>query len=91
LGPWTFATPEDTIERLEAAGFVDVEAWLQPEPTRLEPGQPLEEFLRTAILGDHLDRLAAAERGPFVRAVAAGLAQPMIDYVRLNFRATRAG
>ena len=90
-GPWTFATPAETIDRLEAAGFVDVEAWLQPEPTPMEPGRPIEDFLRTAILVDHLARLAEAEREPFVRAVAAGLPRPLIDYVRLNFTATRAG
>ena len=31
-GPWTFATPEETSARLSAAGFVDVETWLQQEP-----------------------------------------------------------
>jgi trans-aconitate 2-methyltransferase len=90
-GPWTFATPAETIERLEAAGFVDVEAWLQPEPTPLEPGLPTETFLRTVILGDHLARLPDAQHESFVRAVAAGLPRPVIDYVRLNFRASRAG
>ncbi len=90
-GPWTFATPAETIDRLEAAGFVEVEAWLQPEPTPMEPGKPIEDFLRTAVLGDHLARLPEAERELFVRAVAAGLPRPLIDYVRLNFTATRAG
>ena len=90
-GPWTFATPEETADRLAAAGFEHVVTWLQPEPTVLEPGPPLEAFLATVILGDHLARLPAADRQPFVRSVAAGLPAARIDYVRLNIDARRAG
>ncbi len=90
LGPWTFATPADTAARLAAAGFEEIVTWLQPEPTVLEPGAPFEAFLRTVILGDHLERLPEAERPPFVRAVAAGLPAAVIDYVRLNIDARRA-
>ncbi|HEY2887749.1 MAG TPA: methyltransferase domain-containing protein [Candidatus Limnocylindrales bacterium] len=90
IGPWTFATPAETAERLAAAGFTEIDAWLQDEPTPLVPGLPTEEFLRTVILGDHLARLPEAEREPFVRAVAARLPRPEIDYVRLNINARRA-
>jgi trans-aconitate 2-methyltransferase len=86
-GPWHFATAEQTQHRLEAAGFVEVQTWLHDEPTPLEPGEPLETFLETVILGAHLDRLPEREHDGFVRAVAAGLPypeQPVIDYVRLN-------
>jgi trans-aconitate 2-methyltransferase len=87
---WTFATPEETTRRLAAAGFTNVQAWLHDEPTPLEPGAPLREFLRTAVLGAHLDRLPPDRRDPFVEAVAAGLPSAVIDYVRLNIVATRA-
>jgi trans-aconitate 2-methyltransferase len=83
-GPWTFATPEETTARLAAAGFVDVEAWLHDEPTRIEPGEPLETFLGTVVLGAHLERLAEGDRADFVRRVAARLPDGQIDYVRLN-------
>lgn len=89
-GPWTFATPDDTRRRLEAAGFRDVETWLHDEPTPIEPGEPLRDYLRTVVLGAHLERLPAAERDAFVDAVAAGLPAGVIDYVRLNLVATRA-
>jgi hypothetical protein len=36
------------------------------------------------VLGAHLERLPAAEHDAFVRAVAGGLPEPVIDYVRLN-------
>ena len=88
-GPWTFATPEETGARLEAAGFVDVQAWLHDEPTYIEPGEPLETFLATVMLRAHLDRLPEAERAGFVLRVAERLPSPEIDYVRLNILARR--
>jgi trans-aconitate 2-methyltransferase len=89
LGPAHFETPEATERRLRAAGYVDIRAWLQPEPTRFEPGEPFERFLETVVLGPHLDRLPPAERPAFVREVATGLGDPVLEYVRLNVDATR--
>ncbi len=90
LGDVHFETPEDTAARLAVAGFVDVETWLHPEPTRFEPGEPLETYLRTVVLGSHLARLPAGEHATFVREVADRMTAPTIDYVRLNILATRA-
>jgi len=87
--PWLFATAEETADRLRAAGFDRVETWLNREPTRIEPGEPLETFLATVILREHLARLPEAERAAFVRAVADRLPHPEIDYVRLNIVARR--
>jgi trans-aconitate 2-methyltransferase len=89
LGPAHYETVEATTERLAAAGFVDIEAWLQPEPTRFEPGEPFETFLRTVILGPQVDRLPEGERDGYVREVASRLPEPVVDYVRLNLDATR--
>lgn len=88
-GPWNFATPEETAARLEAAGFVDIEAWLHEEPTPIEPGEPMETFLRTVILRAHLERLPEGERDGFVRRVAERLPSATVDYVRLNILARR--
>jgi trans-aconitate 2-methyltransferase len=85
-----FATPEDTRARLDASGFVDIETWLQAEPTAFEPGPPFEEFLATVILGPHLTRLAPERRADFVHAVATAMPRPEIDYVRLNIVARRS-
>ena len=90
LGDVYFATPLDTVRRLEAVGFVNPEVWLTDEPTRFEPGEPLEAYLRTVVLGSHLAKLPASEHAAFVRAVAAGLPEPVIDYVRLNIVARRS-
>jgi trans-aconitate 2-methyltransferase len=86
-----YETTAATIARLEAAGFVDVECWLTDEPTRFEAGEPFETFLRTVILGGHMERLTPEERDPFVRTVAERLPEPVIDYVRLNIVARRGG
>ncbi len=89
LGPAHYETVEATTQRLRAAGFVDIEAWLQPEPTRFERGEPLETFLRTVILGPQVDRLPEADRDAYVREVASRMPEPVVDYVRLNVDARR--
>jgi trans-aconitate 2-methyltransferase len=90
LGPAHFETPLATVRRLDAAGFVDIECWLKDEPTRFEPGEPFESFLRTVVLGPNLDRLHQAEHAAFVHEVASRLPEPLIDYVRLNIVARRS-
>jgi trans-aconitate 2-methyltransferase len=89
LGDVHFETPEATARRLTAAGFVDIETWLQPEPTRFERGEPFETYLRTVVLGSHVARLPPSERDGFVTEVAGRLGDPVIDYVRLNISARR--
>ncbi|MDN3351387.1 class I SAM-dependent methyltransferase [Actinomadura sp. DC4] len=88
---WHFAGAEETRERLERAGFTDVRAELVPDPARLEPGEQFDSYLRTVVLGAHLDRVPPAEHDAFVSAVAERLAEPVVDYVRLEFSAKRAG
>jgi trans-aconitate 2-methyltransferase len=90
LGDVHFETPQDTKRRLEAAGFDEIECWLTEEPTDFEPGEPLEAYLRTVVLGSHLARLPPSEHDAFVHAVATRLPEPRIDYVRLNIGARRA-
>jgi trans-aconitate 2-methyltransferase len=89
LGAVHFETPLATIRRLDAAGFVDIECWLSDEPTRFEAGEPYETYLRTVVLGAHLERLPPAQHAAFVRSVADAIGEPVIDYVRLNIIARR--
>jgi trans-aconitate 2-methyltransferase len=82
---WTFATAEETEERLRRAGFGDTWCWL----TRVEvdPGDPAA-YLRAICLGSFLVRLPEELRGPFVADVIARLPDPLvIHYVRLNILA----
>jgi len=84
-----FAKPLETAARLERSGFRDPEVWLTDEPTRLEPGAPLETYLATVCLRDQLAGLTENDRLPFVREVARRMPEPVLDYVRLNIVATR--
>jgi trans-aconitate 2-methyltransferase len=87
-GPWNFAGAEETRDRLEAAGFEDVETSLEDWP--VVPSEP-SHYIRTVCLGHHVDRLPPDLREPFVDAVAARIGEsPELDYVRLNISARRA-
>ena len=88
---WNFATAEDTAARLTAAGFVDVDAELLPDPAVFLDDMDLRRYLETLVLPAHLDRLPADERAGFVQAVADRLPAATVDYVRLIVRARRAG
>lgn len=90
-GIWNFAGVPDTTTRLAAAGFEQIEVILVPDPARLDPGGQFEAYLATVVLGAHLRELPSEQRAPFVSAVAARLPEPVVDYVRLQIRATRAG
>jgi trans-aconitate 2-methyltransferase len=85
-GPWNFAGPEDTAERLERAGFEAAETWLQPYP--VAPDDP-GDYLRTVCLGYHLERLPEELRDEYTEAVLRR-ADRELDYVRLNIMARRA-
>lgn len=84
-----FATPERTDERLRATGFVDVESWLQTEPTPFETLEGIEAFLRTVVLRDHIRSMTDAQARAFAHAVATRLPRLELDYVRLNIDARR--
>ncbi len=84
-GPWNFAGPELTAERLERAGFASVETWLEPHP--VVPDDP-GEYLRTVCLGYHLEQLPEELRDGYVEAVLER-ADDELDYVRLNITAGR--
>ncbi|MFN8133654.1 MAG: methyltransferase domain-containing protein [Solirubrobacteraceae bacterium] len=86
VGPWRFAGPGETEDLLRAAGFRTARAWLGEWP--VTPEDPAT-WLRTIVLGSHLERLPEELREPFVQAVLARLPRPVvIPYVRLNLDAT---
>jgi trans-aconitate 2-methyltransferase len=84
-GPWHFAAAEETAERLERAGFTEVETWLEPYP--VSPPDPTG-FLRTVCLGPHLEQLPEELRGGYVEAVRERCGSEL-DYVRLNIDAKK--
>jgi trans-aconitate 2-methyltransferase len=85
---WNFATPEETEQRLDSAGFTEVRTWLQEKPVR--PEHP-REFMRVVTLGLHLARLPTDLHDPFIDAVLNEMDEPVtLNYVRLNVEARRA-
>jgi trans-aconitate 2-methyltransferase len=86
---WNFATADETVARLTAAGFTDVDVALVRDPAQLKRGEQLEAFIATVLLGAQLRELPMSEQRPFVRAVATQLSEPVIDYVRLQISAVR--
>jgi trans-aconitate 2-methyltransferase len=84
---WSFPGAEETAARMEAAGFSSVETWL--EPSRVRPEEPAA-FLRTVVLGVHLERLPEDLHDAFVAEVLARADEPLdLDYVRLNMQAVK--
>ncbi len=92
--PWNFADEGATRARLEEAGFEDVEAWLHKEPTQFGSVGELARYLKTVVLGRHLEVLPEEKGGAYSDAVAVRLGEAgplVVDYVRLNMLARRAG
>jgi trans-aconitate 2-methyltransferase len=89
--PWTFAGVDDTVSRLEAAGFSGVRVWLEEAPTIFADAAPYREFVSTVCLRHHLARLAATDRDRFMQVIAeqAAVDDPpyTLDYWRLNIDA----
>jgi trans-aconitate 2-methyltransferase len=86
-GPWHYAAPGETEERLRAAGFADARCWLEPSP--VVPPEP-REYIRTVCLGPHMERLPEHLREPYLDAVMERWPDPHeLDYVRLNIVARR--
>ncbi len=88
-GNRVFATPEATRDRLERAGFTDIECWLVQETTPL-PDDEFERYLATVCLGGILADTPEADRSGLVHTVAETMGEPRIDYVRLNIDARHA-
>ena len=92
---WYFPGPEETRERLEAAGLVEVRTWLEPRPVRYADAAAFADFTGHVILRPLLARLDAARAGRFTAALteAAGCDDPphQLEYVRLNASARAPG
>jgi hypothetical protein len=61
--PWNFAAAKTTKARLKAAGFGEVNTWLHEEPTQFDSMDELARFLKTVVLGHHLEKLPESQRG----------------------------
>jgi trans-aconitate methyltransferase len=92
--PWEFATAAITAARLAAAGFTEVETWLEPAPTNFPDREACGTFVATAVVRLQLACLPdEPQRARFVAQLTERLADGPIpyelDYVRLNIAARR--
>jgi len=92
--PWEFADADTTARRLEAAGFMDINAWIEPSPIVQPDAETFATFLTNVILRHHLSRLPTRElQQAFVAHITALAAADTpafeLDYWRLNIDARR--
>jgi trans-aconitate methyltransferase len=90
--PWCFSDPETAARQLREAGFVQIETGLEAAETLLDDAAHYAEFVSTAILHPHLQRLPDHRlRQQFLQEVthlAAADSPPFsLDYWRLNLSA----
>ena len=93
-GPWEFAYPEVTADRLRKAGFLEIDVHLEEAPTTLATEDDYREFVTTVIYHPHLARLPdAASKQAFIdRVTTLAAAEPIpftLDYWRLNISARK--
>lgn len=91
--PWYYADVDATRRRLEAAGFVDINVWLEDAPTTFAGGEAYRDFVATVCVRPHLDQLPAAEGRLFLAELTVAAAEDSpaftLDYRRLNIDARR--
>ncbi len=94
---WTeltyYADVESTTRRLAAAGFADVEVWIEAAPTTFDSPDMYQQFIATVCVRHHLSRLPMDERRAFLRELTVDAARDSpaftLDYWRLNISARR--
>jgi trans-aconitate 2-methyltransferase len=93
-GPWRFADPKETAERLESAGFVDVRTDLESQSFVPADADAFREFVTAVVCRHHLSRLPDRQsQDRFVDALTAKAATDdppfELDYWRLNMDARK--
>jgi trans-aconitate 2-methyltransferase len=91
--PWYYADVDATKRRLDAAGFVDANVWLEPAPTAFDGPDAFREFVANVCVRHHLARLGPYEQKLFLAELTAAAAADSpaftLDYWRLNIDARR--
>ena len=93
--PWEYASPETTAERLQHAGFIEINTALEPAPVQLASDKEYREYLANVIFHRHLERIKQPElRERFLNELTSMSAQDdppfELDYWRLNMSARKA-
>src|SRR4051812_25032781 len=59
--PWEFANAEVTKSRMEGAGFVEVETWLEHAPLKLASAEEYRQFVGPVILRPFMNAISDAK------------------------------
>jgi len=93
IEPTYYADVASTERRLAAAGFVDIQVWMEAAPATFDGPEAFGEFIAQVCVREHLARLSQEDRQAFVRELtvaAIGDTPPLtLDYWRLNIAARR--
>ncbi len=92
--PWKYPEPEETSGRLKRAGFTNVKTWLEEAPVRLPDAQTFYDFEQNVTLHRHLAAITdITARHEFLTEITRQFTVDespwMLDYWRLNIRATK--
>jgi trans-aconitate 2-methyltransferase len=91
--PAYYADVETTRRRLEMAGFVDIDVWMERAPTSFAGADEYRQFIGHVCVRDHLARLPREERERFLYDLTVAAIEdtpPLtLDYCRLNIAARR--
>ena len=93
-GPWHFADPKETADRLREAGFMEVSVDLESKSFVPPDAGTFREFVTAVVCRHHLSRLPDPEsQGRFMDALTAKAATDdppfELDYWRLNIEAVK--
>jgi trans-aconitate 2-methyltransferase len=93
--PWEFSDAETAASRLRRARFEEIETSLEEAPTKFPNAKEFQQFVETAILRNHLDRIPGrALRDQFLaeltRQAACDNPAFLLDYWRLNLQARKS-
>lgn len=90
---WEYPDAETTLERLERAGFIEMDTGLEVAPTQLPDADTFRRFQATVTLHPYLERLPQECRDRFLDPIVEQFAQDkppfLLDYWRLNIYARK--
>jgi trans-aconitate 2-methyltransferase len=92
---WEYPYPEVEQQRLQQAGFTEIDTALEDAPTTLPDEATFREFCATIVLKPYVQLLPSELHTPFLDPIAREAVKDdppfTLDYWRLNMRARRPG
>ena len=91
--PTYYADVGSTRRRLDTAGFVDIEVWMEAAPTTFQSPDEYRQFIGNVCVREHVARLPQDDREAFLRELTVEAVDDTppftLDYWRLNMAARR--